>query len=739
MPAASPTPPIAPTANPPAPRTRDETVMPPLRTDLVTSEQVYLGRAYVVLKNPISLTYFRLGRSHFQAARLFDGKTSLQTIVESLAKSDSYWRAMPYEEALEELATLGTQLSHMGVMQSTGRFALSRINANETRRKVIRFDALIGSILYIKKAFIDPDRLLTRMDRYFNWMFTRAYVWAFTAAMIITLLMLMGHAQELAVHGANFFTLQNLALTWVVFVFVKTFHEFGHGLSCKHFGGEVHEMGAMLIMFTPYLYCNVSDSWLLPEKSKRILVTAAGIFVEMTLAIVAAWIWALTAPGLLHQISFNIIFTCSVSTLLFNANPLMKFDGYYMMSDALEVPNLKQKSAVAASTWSQRHLLGIRGGGAPQFFSYELGPLFGLYAVASYLYGWLVLYRISSHMFDMLAPYGLDFLSHSYVYLYLFTALALPCFRLMQSTYKNPATRLAASRRFAQIGLGAAVLLVACWFIPWQDSVKRGVVLEQANVEEVTTRTPGFLREIYVHGGQFVRAGQALAKLENLDVQAEADELATEVGTYEVERRSALSSPLDETRQMAAAYTHLLEQAKEQLALRQWQLGELTLRAPHDGIIREQDLSRLTGQYFLRGRPLCEVGSRDEFRAIISLDESEARRVEVGQSAKLRLRALSGETFTGVISTAPVASLDKLTNSGSANLTGGDVPSVMNREGQFEPTVAYYEAEMTVRDPAGDHLRSGLTGMARIRTGHTTLGRVVLSRLLDLINPSVRL
>ena len=726
-------------AAPVAPPDHDALVLPPLRADLVTSEQVYLGRAYIILKNPISLTYFRLGRAHFEAARLFDGKTPLKDIAAALTKSNAYWRALPPEHAVEELGTLGSQLSQMGVMQSTGRFALSRINAQESRRKVIRFDAVISSVLYIKKALVDPDRFLARIDPYFGWMFTRGYVRAFAAAMVITLLALMGHSQELAVHGANFFTLQNLALTWVVFVFVKTFHEFGHGLSCKHFGGEVHEMGGMLIMFTPYLYCNVSDSWLLPDKQKRILVTAAGIFVEMTLAIFAAWVWMFTAPGLVHQISFNIIFTCSISTILFNANPLMKFDGYYMMSDALEVPNLKQKSAVAASTWAQRNLLGIRGGGTPQFFSYELGPMFGLYAVASYLYGWLVLYRISFHMFDMLAPYGLDFLSHSYVYLYLFTALALPCFRLMQATYKNPATRLAASRRFLQIGLGAAALLLACWFIPWQDSVKRGVVLEQANVEQVTARTPGFLRDVYVHGGESVHAGQPLARLENLEVQSEADELTTEIATYEVQRRAALSSPLDDTRQMAAAYTHLLEQSRAQLELRQWQLNECTLRAPHDGIVREQDLSHLLGQYFLRGRPFCEVGSSDEFRAIISLDESEARRVSVGQPAKLRLRAMSGETFTGVISTAPVSSLDKLTSNGSASMIGGDVPSTLNREGQFEPTVAYYEAEMTIRDPAGEHLRSGLTGMARIQTGRTTLGRLMMSRVLDLINPSMRL
>ena len=714
-------------------------VPPPLRTDLVTSEQVYLGRTYTIIKNPISLTYFRLSRAHHRAARGFDGKATIQAVADELCKTDAYWRAMPPDQAIEELAQLAHQLSNTGVVQSTGRVSLQRINANIARRKTVRFDALIGSILYIKKSLVDPDKLLGRMDRYFRWMFTRAYVLTFGAAMVVTLAALTGHAEELAVHGANFFTLQNLALTWVVFIFVKTAHEFGHGLTCKHFGGEVHEMGAMLIMFTPYLYCNVSDSWLLPDKKRRILVTAAGIFVEMTIAIVAAWVWMMTAPGLLHQICFNIIFTCSVSTVLFNANPLMKFDGYYMMADALEVPNLKQKSAATASGWAQRYVLGLHGGATSQFFTNELSPLFGLYAVASYFYGWLVLYRISTHMFDMLAPYGLDFLSHSYVYLYLITALALPCFRLMKTTYQNPVTRLAASRRFVQIGAGLAAALALGWFIPWQDSVKRGAVLEQADVEAITTRTPGFLREVYVRDGETVHTGQALARLENLELQSEADELAMEAASYEVQRRAALSDPQEGVREMAAGYARLVEEANTQLALRKWQLAECILRAPHDGVVRQQGLANLVGQYFIRGKEFCEVGSRDEYRAIISLDEGQARRVTAGQAARLKLRALSGQTFEGTISVAPVSSLTRLTSNGSASMTGGDVPAQVNREGQLEPSVGYYEAEMIVRDPGGEHLRAGLTGMARIQTGRTTLGRSMMNWARDLINPAVRL
>ncbi len=714
-------------------------VVLPLRGDLVTSQQVYLGRAYVILKNPISLTYFRLSKAHYDAARRFDGKTDFATMAAELQRESRYWRAMTADAAMYELAQLANQLSGMGVIQSNGQQALRRINSIQERKSKWRFEAIIGSILYIKKSLVDPDRLLGRMEPYIRWVYTRAYVVTFTIAAAITIIMLWGRREEIAIHGANFFTLQNLALTWVVFVFVKTIHEFGHGLTCKHFGGEVHEMGALFILFTPYLYCNVSDSWLLPDKKRRILVTAAGIFVEMTLAIVAAWVWMYTAPGLLHQICFNIIFTCSVSTVLFNANPLMKFDGYYMMSDALEVPNLKQKSGAAATHWAQRYLLGLRGGGPAQFFSYELSPLFGLYAVASYFYGWLVLYRISTHMFDMLAPYGLDFLSHSYVWLYLFVALALPFIRLMHNTYKNPVTRVAAGRRLLQMGAVAAGLAALSWVVPCRDSVKRGAVLEHASIEPVAARTPGFLRQIYVHDGETVHAGQALAQLENLDLATDTSELEHEAESYDVQRRAALSDPTEGVRQMASAYAHLGDETRLQLDLRRWQLNECTLRAPRDGVIRQDNLANLIGQYFPRGRAFCEVGSPNDYRVIISLDEAQAQRVAKGQPVRVRLRTLSSQTYEGQITTAPISNLAKLSSMASANITGGDVPAQVNREGVLEPTVNYYEAETLVHDPTGDTLRAGLNGMARIDVGRTTLGRWAWSRMLDLVNPSMRL
>ena len=124
----------------------------------------------------------------------------------------------------------------------------------------------------------------------------------------------------------------------------KVLHEFGHGLSCKHFGGECHEMGVMILVLTPCLYCNVSDSWMLPNKWHRAAIGAAGMYVEVVLASICTFIWWFTEPGLFNYLCLNVMFICSVSTVMFNANPLLRYDGYYILADILEIPNLRQKA-----------------------------------------------------------------------------------------------------------------------------------------------------------------------------------------------------------------------------------------------------------------------------------------------------------------------------------------------------------------------------------------------------------
>ena len=191
----------------------------------------------------------------------------------------------------------------------------------------------------------------------------------------------------------SFFNWWTIMSFWVCLAGVKIIHEFGHGLTAKHFGGEVHEMGILFLVLTPALYCDVTDSWLLPNKWKRIWISAAGIYVECFLASIATFVWWYSTPGLLNSLAMATMFICSVNTIMFNANPLLRYDGYYVMADWLEIPNLRIKSTQFFAYLIQEKVLGLE---IPvqSYMPRSRRILFVTYSVASYIYRWFVTFAI---------------------------------------------------------------------------------------------------------------------------------------------------------------------------------------------------------------------------------------------------------------------------------------------------------------------------------------------------------
>ena len=197
-----------------------------------------------------------------------------------------------------------------------------------------------------------------------------------------------------------------LAITLCV---TKILHEFGHGLSCKHFGGECHEIGVMFLVLTPCLYCNVSDSWMLPNRWHRAAIGAAGMYVELVLASICTFIWWFTEPGPLNYICLNVMFISSVSTVMFNANPLLRYDGYYILSDILEIPNLRQKASTILNRKLGKWCLGLEEPEDP-FLPKRKQWLFATYTVASAIYRWVVTFSILYFLNKVFEPYGLKVL-----------------------------------------------------------------------------------------------------------------------------------------------------------------------------------------------------------------------------------------------------------------------------------------------------------------------------------------
>lgn len=716
--------------------TRAATKPSPLRRDIIESTQPYLGRTFIIFKNPISLGYFRLSKAHALAAKKFDGKRTFNDIIDELRQESNYWKALARQDGLQELMTLGQQLAMGGLLRIHGGSAVARSHHLKKMKRQRAFELGVAKSLYFRKSLFDPDRMLAAMTPWFTWMFNKTFLSMCLILFGVTTFAVLREWDKLTDQTANFFTLENLAVSWLIFFVVKIIHEFGHGISCKHFKGEVHEMGFLFILFTPYLYCNISDSWL-TKKSSRAIVASAGIFVELIIACIAAWIWLFTQQGLLNQLAFNTMFLASISTVVFNANPLLKFDGYYIMTDVLEIPNLKQKSTMYISHWAQKNLLGLRNVNL-RLASFELSPMFGVYAVASYFYGWFIIYNISLMLFNILEPYGLSFLSRTYVVLFLITTLAIPLYRLMSTASKNEefATRTIPRLRWlAAIVVGAAVV---SWFVPWQDTIKRAAVVEHIQVESIAPRTDAFLREVFVRGGDAVTEGQLLARLEDRNLEAHERDLELQLEAAGVRHRAALMDPDPHIRNSAAAIAKHIGELEEELAGARDKLASLELRAPRDGIVRTPEPENFTGRFFPAGTPVLEVGAIESLRVIVALNEREARRVDAGQPVNMRFRAAPRVKFSGHVANHPVSQLPVFTSPVFANIFGGDVPSVMDRELGAKPTVPHYEAEV-ILDSVEIPLRPGMLGKAKIYADRTTLGKWIVTRTLDFVDPSVRL
>jgi putative peptide zinc metalloprotease protein len=715
-------------------------VPPALRADLTATRQPYLGRDYMIYKNPLSLAFFRLPAAHAEAAALFDGRTPLGHLVEPLAASSRYWRALSRSQALAELSSLAGQLGQAGLLQVRGSDASARGQRLRALKKSRKFEMVIGHVLFFRKSLFDPDCLLERLLGRLGWVYRPWFLAAAAVFVFVSLLVALWNFDRLVSQGANFFTLSNLGLTWLLFIFVKILHEFGHGLTAKRCGAEVHEMGFMFILFTPYLFCNVSDAWR-AGKAARVATGAAGIAVELCIASVAVWLWLFTQPGLFHQMCFNTIVLCSVSTLLFNGNPLMKFDGYYIFSDVLEIPNLRAKSNAWVTGWAQKNLLGMQPKSAPAA-AHEASPLFGVYAVAAYFYGWFIMFSISIMIFDVLQPYGLEFVSRTYVALFLFVSLALPLYRLGRSVKDTPEFRGAVAHR-GRLAMGAAaVLVVAALLVPWTESIKRSAALEHERVVHVSGSAPGVLEEIAVSEGHVVAEGQYLGRLSNRDLESQLAGLRLQRESLLVRSRALAAEPTEEARLSIPVVARQVREVDEEISGLERKTQSLELRAPRAGIVRTPRPAELVGRYFAARQPVLEIGAGQSARVLIALDEQQARKLRPGQPVRVIFTGLAGEVFDGQITGVPSAPAPAFSAPSLANLAGGDAPSEPGTvPGSLRPSVAHFEAEATLDIPADKlpALRAQSSGRARIEVRRTTLAVWLRDRLYEAVNPQIRL
>ena len=727
------------------------------RADLSARRHQYLGRTYWVVKEPLGLNYFRFQEEEFAILQMLDGNISLDELKER-------FEAMfpPQKISLEELQQFLGMLHRSGliVADAPGQGYQLRKRRSERRRQ--EWINKWTNLLAIRFRGVDPERLL-------NWLYPKLR-WCFSAPVLIgglllalsALLLVMVEFEAFrrklpAFH--DFFTLQNALWMAVVLAISKIIHEFGHGLACKHFGGECHEMGVMILVLTPCLYCNVSDSWMLPSKWHRAAIGAAGIFVEVVLAAAATYVWWFTQPGFVHFMALNVMFVCSVSTIVFNGNPLLRYDGYYVLADLVEIPNLRQKATTLLSNKLAQWLLGIEPPEDP-FLPQRRQLFFVLYSVAAAAYRWLVLASILWFLYQFFKPYGLQVIGWTIIGVSLIGLVCMPLYKVAKFFYvPGRLEKVKKPRMYTSLAL-IGLLLAAVLLVPLPHSIICTLEIQPRDATPVYVDNVdgGLLAECYVRQGDEVQAGQLLAQLSNVELELKIVQLSGERERFKA-RLDARRRQGEAGRGEVAQLEKALRNVEEQLEKRLQDWRRLQLTAPISGTVLpppetpahpdpEGQLPAWSGTpldpenigaYLEEGTLLCQIGDPTKYEAILVIDEADVDLIRAmlarGQYPEVHIKvyALPERTFrTQLVS---VSNVDlKIAPRRLGARAGGELPTkpdpVLNVE---RPLRRSYQAQAPLDDPDGV-LRLGLRGSARVYTAWMPLGKRIWRLIWHTVN-----
>ncbi|PYN11548.1 MAG: hypothetical protein DME06_11525 [Candidatus Rokuibacteriota bacterium] len=531
-----------------------------LRSDLRVSQQETPGGLSFVVKNPATGRFFRFREPEYFIAQQLDGATPLDVIGR---RAEQKFGARVAPKSVEQF------------VESLRRLRLLEGGGAEPGNPPPRGSRVRGGPLNLRLKAFNPDRLFDRLVGKVWFCFTPHFL-VFSAALILVGFdIAVVNGGEIWREVPRLYRFDALLLAWLILLLVSAAHEFAHGLTCKHFGGEVREVGFALIYFHPALYCNVSEAWLFPEKSKRLWVTFAGPYFELFLWALAALTWRVTEPGTgLGSVALVVMVTSGIK-LFINLNPLIKLDGYYLLSDALGIPNLRAKAfgylgAAIGRLWGR----GRPGTARPNPRERRIYLVYGLLA---WVYSMWILVLVAFHFGSFLVE------RYQGVGSILFAALLVTMFRApltralrgapLKRVFQGPPALVRASQeRIGSISrplklLGLLAIALAVLFLGWMELRVSGefTVLPIAR-SDVRAAVEGIIAEIHGDEGVPVRKGDLVARLSERDYRADLRKVEGEIeekqATLKKLKAGARREEIELARQAVKTAKYGLDQAR---------------------------------------------------------------------------------------------------------------------------------------------------------------------------------
>ena len=707
-----------------------------LRDGLTFALRQHGGQHVYVVEDEVNSKYYRIGVPEYTFISLLDGYA---TVGEALGRA----AAVLGEQALTEHEVGGickwlidSQLAFTDESRSSGRL-LDAATVNRSQKTMQRFNPVTP-----KFPLTDPDSFLSALNRVFGWVFSvpMAVVWITVCGFGIFSVSASWDGFTTSV--PRVISQDNwlwLLATWVI---LKIVHETAHGMACKRFGGTVREVGILFILLIPLPYVDVTSAWRFPSKWARVFTSAAGMYAELFIAAVAAVVWSFADSSLVRQHAMNAMVSASAITLLFNANPLMRFDGYFILTDWLEVPNLASHAAQFMKQVGRRVFLGL----PSKFNRWPEGKswLIAFYGPLALLWRIVIcvgIFLTAERLFHG-AGLAIGFLAIA-------MWIIVPVLRLAHFVLFGTETEKPNRRRFAFVTscvLLASFLLLA--YVPWYGRISAPAIVDYHPMVQVHSGVSGFVSEVKVQDGDHVDVGDVLVVLENKDLTAELRTIQAQINATEVRAREYRSLQEIPAYQIEMRNLAALE---ERLAQKRIEFEKLTIRAPEAGTAISDDLDALLGLHVSRGHHVLSIGPTDsvQIHAMVAQSETQEFLKHAGKNVRVRVWG-HGKTIGTIERMIPRATT-QLPHAAFGAAAGGPIDIVQsavateqrqqddtsaspqNTENQSVASEPHLVANIRLSSGRTAKLRPGCMGEVSFRTNRGSIGSLLVQRIHDWI------
>ena len=685
-----------------------------IRADLEVHRHLFGGVPSYAVRDPLTHKCSQLNQKDYTILTHITVSRTLAEVFQSLV--DDGVLKPSEENGFYRFVLMLHQQALLNLPISNDRSLYKKYRTRQSSRR----KAQLQGFLFLRVPLFDPDRILDKAAHVMNLFFTR---WAFLIWILIMLFsagILISKHDDLLKPVAQMFDTRNIVSMWITLIVLKILHEFGHACACKAFGGQVHEMGAFFIVMTPCAYVDVSSSWGFSNKFHRIIVGLGGLYFESMIAAIALIVWALAYGSIVQQYAHNVFFLASIATVVMNINPLMRFDGYYVLSDLVEMPNLRQRSQAYVLSIFKKVILGIPIANTQN--SLKMSVFMFVFGVASSIYKVMLVLSISAVIAMKAFMVGIG-MAGFYIFM-----------EVLKITVKTT-TYLWHARESAHVrgrAIALSVLMICLlpammFVVPMPAMLTFSGLLTCENEKMVHSQQDGFISEFMVEKGDAVKSEMTLAKLDNLELQKKYLDVKTKVDTTRLKLRQAYND------QVLSAKIMAMEQAYSVgLSYHENNISNLKVKSDLTGTVVAGFDHNTIGMFVKKGTPLGTVVS-GRWVVKVLVDEQDIAKIELddGRKVDVRFAAFPEHNYKGeIISVTPFAehevTMPMLTRLGEGDIAVDDSGAKM--------LLPHYEITILLDKENDERFRYGMIGKVKLAVSGKPIGITLFHKMLRFVN-----